>query len=111
MARFMIEQVEHHFILFSLVFLFIGYILGYQFKNNSKEILEQKQESFFTQQDKTKTSQAKTKKSSIIDIDESTHVVKIKTDSLEKKYENISEEKQTQENISESVNKLKSLKK
>jgi hypothetical protein len=43
-------------------------------------------------------------------IDTSKVVVAINTDNLEKKYDNLGDLKQTQDNIHESVNKLKNLK-
>lgn len=45
-----------------------------------------------------------------LSIDDKKFVVDIKTDGLEKKYNSLGEVKQTQENISNSVNKLKNLK-
>ena len=105
----MLDQLEHHFILFSTVFLLIGYLLGNHFKNTiNKE--HDKVESFFGQQKKRKPVDNKTKKSTI-DIDDSTHVVKIKTDGLEKRYEEIGNKQTTTEDISSSINKLKNLKK
>ena len=46
-----------------------------------------------------------------ISIDETKIVTKIKTDHLEKKYDSLGDKKETQEDIIESVNKLKNLKK
>jgi hypothetical protein len=105
----MLYQVEHHFILFSIIFLVIGYLLGNHLKN-SRSIKDEPTESFF-KKEKRKSEQAKTKKSPIIDIDESTHVVKITTEGLEKKYETIGNSQTTTEDISGSINKLKNLKK
>jgi sortase (surface protein transpeptidase) len=45
-----------------------------------------------------------------IQIDEKTVVLGIETDSLEKKYDHIGEVKNTEEKITESVNKLKNFK-
>lgn len=105
----MLDQLEHHFILFSTVFLLIGYLLGTHFRN-TKNKDDDKIESFFDKQKKRTQVDNKTKKSTI-DIDDSTHVVKIKTDGLEKKYEEIGNKQTTKEDISSSVNKLKNLKK
>lgn len=101
----MIDQLEHHFILFSMIFLLLGFILGKNLKHHDKEIIHT--ESFFKQQKK----QREKTKTPTIQIDDSTHVVAIKTDGLEKKYENIGNSKTTNEDISGSINKLKNLKK
>jgi hypothetical protein len=106
----MLNQIEHHFILFSIIFLVIGYLLGNHFNNTRKTDTDSLPESFL-KKEKRKTEQAKSKKSPIIGIDESTHVVKIKTDGLEKKYEEIGNSQTKQEDISGSINKLKNLKK
>lgn len=45
-----------------------------------------------------------------ISIDDKKFVVDIKTNNLEKKYDSLGEIKQSQENITDSVNKLKNLK-
>lgn len=45
-----------------------------------------------------------------LSIDERKVVTKISTDNLEKKYDNIGETKQSQENISSAINKLKNMK-
>lgn len=110
MAGFMIDQLEHHFILFSIIFLIIGYLLGRILKYDGQKFLDNtsnNHESFFKQQ-KNKT---KSTKRPIIDIDGSTHVVKINTDNLEKKYEEFGNKQTKNENISGSINKLKNLKK
>ena len=106
----MLDQLEHHFILFSIIFLLIGYLLGLHFKNLNSNPVDEKIDSFFEQQNKKNKVDTKKKKSTI-DIDDSTHVVKIKTDGLEKKYEEIGNEQTTNEDISSSINKLKNLKK
>ena len=105
----MIGELEHHFILFSLIFLLIGYLLGTNLKVMNKNA-EIKEESFFDKQ-KRKQKVDNAIKNTTIDIDDSTHVVKIKTDGLEKKYDNIGKSQTTNEDISSSINKLKSLKK
>lgn len=111
----MLYQVEHHFILFSIIFLVIGYLLGIHFKNTKKSLVDEEEtilnKSKTRRQTKRKSTQDKIKKFPIIDIDESTHVVKIKTDGLEKKYEEIGNSQTKQEDISGSINKLKNLKK
>lgn len=79
----------------------IGYLLGRFSKlggvtNNSPK-------SFFKTQNDTKLAND-------VSIDDKKIVVNIKTDGLEKKYESLGDVKSSDENISESVNKLKNLK-
>jgi len=93
-----------HFLLFSLIFLFVGFILGRLSVNHSNE---QRVESFFKQQKK----RDKTEKQTTIDIDTSKHVVKIDTNNLEKKYSSIGNKQTSNEDITSSINKLKGLKK
>ena len=45
-----------------------------------------------------------------IQIDDKTFVTEITTDTLEKKYNNLGEIKQTSDNVAQSVNKLKNMK-
>lgn len=106
----MLNQLEHHFILFSVVFLLIGYLLGVHFKNLNKNT-DDNSECFFDQQKKKKPKVDTKSKNTSISIDDSTHVVKIKTDGLEKKYTEIGNKQTTNEDISSSINKLKNLKK
>ena len=96
--------MNDHFILFSVVFLLIGFLLGQHFRKINNE---DKPISFFKQQKK----RAKTVDKPTIDIDSTKHVVKIKTDGLEKKYEDMGNKQTTNENITGSINKLKKLKK
>lgn len=104
----MIYQLEHHFILFSIIFLIIGYLLGSNIDLASRRKNEDtKIDSFFKQQKK----QQNVEKNNKIDIDNSTHVVKINTDNLEKRYSDIGQKQSTTEDISASINKLKNLKK
>jgi hypothetical protein len=81
---------------------FIGYLLG-RF-NGSNGVSNSKQKSFFQQQD------SKAKEINTISIDDKKFVVDIKTEGLEKKYDSLGDVKTTQDNISNSVNKLKNLK-
>ena len=103
MAGFIMELIYQHFILFSLLFLAVGFLIGRIYKNISQE---NKIESFFTKESKNKA-----KEVSDISIDETTHVVPINTGGLEKKYSNMGEHKTTSENISMGIEKLKGLKK
>jgi hypothetical protein len=48
---------------------------------------------------------------SMVDIDETKFIPKIITDNLEKKYDKLATSKQSTENITDSINKLKNLKK
>lgn len=82
-------------IIITIISFFVGYIFG---KSNIETIkisplLKNKQ-----------TLQQK------VSIDTSKYVTTIKTDNLEKKYDNLGDEKKTNENIDLSVNKLKSMK-
>lgn len=96
--------MNDHFVLFSILFLLVGFLFGQRFHKNS---IEEKPVSFFKQQKE----HAKTIDKSTIDIDSTKHVVKIKTDDLEKKYEDMGNKQTTSENITGSINKLKNLKK
>ena len=115
MARFMIEQVEHHFILFSTIFLLIGFILGKNLAHFKYQYISDQEPKSDLKKSKNKRNVKTQKKMDIqekiptISIDESTHVVPIKTNDLEKKYETIGENKSTNENINSSISKLKSL--
>lgn len=107
----MLNQLEHHFVLFSIVFLLIGYLLGSHFKNLNQKHTDDNPECFFDQQKRKKPKVDTKDKNTSISIDDSTHVIKIKTDELEKKYTEIGNKQTTNEDISTSINKLKNLKK
>lgn len=81
--------------------LFIGYLIGRSMNNG---VTNNSPQSFFSKNKDTKIV------SNNLSIDDKKFVVDIKTDGLEKKYNSLGEVKQTQENISNSVNKLKNLK-
>jgi hypothetical protein len=84
-----------------LLFL-IGYLYG---KTTTSGVLSEHQESntvYNKGVNSTKRQQ--------INIDDTKFVVDIKTDDLEKKYEQLGEVKKSDESISESVSKLKNLK-
>jgi hypothetical protein len=53
---------------------------------------------------------SKIEQHSAVEINESKFVTEIKTDSLEKKFDSLGETKQTQENISSAITKLKNMK-
>lgn len=86
------------FISICLSFFLIGYLLGNNrsFNGVSNTTLKHKQ-----LENKTKNN---------ISIDDTKYVVDIKTTGLEKKYNKIGETKESSENITESINKLKQLK-
>lgn len=110
----MLNQLEHHFILFSIVFLLIGFILGKNLKNTisieeTQECSTKKRNKKQREKDKKEFLQDKPEKIPTITIDDSTHVVAIKTNDLEKKYENIGDNKSTNEDINSSISKLKNL--
>ena len=96
-------------ILFSITFLAIGvclFLIGYFIgKQNtvgvSNVVNNVKPTSFFNEEPK---------KSNMLSIDDTKYVVDIKTSGMEKKYENLGEIKQSTENITDSINKLKNLK-
>jgi hypothetical protein len=81
---------------------FTGYFLGRFTSHNG--VYNDKPKSFFKQQD------SKKQEISDISIDNKKFVVDIKTEGLEKKYDSLGDVKTTEENISNSVNKLKNLK-
>lgn len=83
--------------------LLIGYLFGRFTANNG--VITNSPQSFFKHQ--------KDQKERIVNnlsIDDKKFVVDIKTDGMERKYDNLGDIKQTEENISNSVNKLKNLK-
>lgn len=85
--------------LFSFTF---GLILGRLWANSSVSNNIEKPRSFL--QKNNESSKDK------VNIDDKKIVLDIKTDGMEKKYENLGEIKQSHENISSSVDKLKQLK-
>jgi hypothetical protein len=84
----------------NILSLIIGYVLCKIQIIYNNTYSQQKPVSFFT---KPSTQQ-------FVNIDETKYVVNIKTENLEKKYNTLGEIKQTTDNISSSVNKLKNLK-
>lgn len=87
--------------LLNIIFLCVGYLLG-------KTAFKNLENTNFN------ISNKKSNNSSIlknhIEIDNTKVVTKINTDNLEKKYSELGEIKNTSENISSSVNKLKNMK-
>lgn len=81
--------------------LIIGYILG-RLESNKGVLIEQKPRSFFDKE--TMSVEEK------VSIDNKKYVVDIKTTGMEKKYNSLGETKESNDNISSSINKLKSMK-
>lgn len=92
-------------ILFNLVFI-LGLFLGLMWSYSRNNIVNQTPGINNT---KTASNQI-TKNPTKIEIDETKFVTKINTDGLEKKYTDIGNKKESDEQISTSINKLKSLK-
>lgn len=85
----------------------VSFMLGYLWcKSTIVGQVEDKPASFFKN-----NSLQKTAAPSKIEIDSTKFVVDINTDSLQKKFDNLGETKQSEENIQSSVNKLKNMKK
>lgn len=88
-------------VLLNIVFLCIGYLLGKTTLKNldtvSSNILSSKENRSIVSKNR-------------IEIDDTKVVTKINIDNLEKKYGELAETKNTSENISSSVNKLKNMK-
>lgn len=94
------NTIIYFIILSNIIIFFLGYLLG---KNSSHSIISDKPKSFF---DNTISE----KKNNKVTINEKKFVVDINTNNLEKKYDKLGDTKQSQENITNSVNKLKSMK-
>ena len=82
--------------------IILGYLFGRYSVSNG--VSHNKPQSFFSKNEENKT------RLSDLTIDDKKVVVDIKTDGLEKKYDSLGEIKQTEENISNSINKLENLK-
>lgn len=79
---------------------FIGYLLG---KSSNNGV-------FNTNQNRTTSFFEENKPQNAIMMDDRKYVVNIKTDDLEKKYEALGDVKESKEDISSSISKLKNLK-
>lgn len=98
---------EYIFLLFGISMNGLFFLMGYMWcKLNNRE--EDQENNFSTTKKRNRKSNKNTMK--VVDIDSSKVVVDIKTDRLEKKYENLGEVKQSEEKITNSVNKLKNMK-
>lgn len=87
-------------LILNIVSLCVGFCIG-RLTNSQPNFAIQKPKSFFDSQKENTES---------VSIDEKKYVVPI-TSNFEKKYDDLGETKNSQENISSSVDKLKSLKK
>jgi hypothetical protein len=84
-------------------FFLIGYFVGKRSDNGVYSTTINRPNSFFNN--------AKEDKKTKVVINDNKFVTEIKTDGMEKKYENLGEIKQSNENITDSINKLKNLRK
>jgi hypothetical protein len=101
-----IDIIHIILILFNILFFVFGYILGRL--NNTNGVYDNSQnqsQSFFAKN----KSQEQDKNSKKIDIDSTKVVIDIKTDNLQKRYDNLGETKQSSEQISSAINKLKNM--
>lgn len=85
----------------NIIVFILGYLLG---KLSSSGVTNNKPQSFFSKLKDEKIV------NSVISIDDKKFVTDIKTDGLERKYDSLGDIKKTEDNISNSVNKLKNLK-
>lgn len=98
----------YYIIILNILILVVGYLLGRN-NFNSNIIYKNNEEDLDYSNIKNKKSKKK-HISNKIDIDERKVVTKIITDNLEKKYEDLTESKESDENISSAINKLKNIK-
>lgn len=87
-----------------LVIILHSFILGYFFGHSTNKNGVTNNSSFFTKQKELVQNKPS------ISIDDKKFVTEIRTDNLEKKYDCLGDIKSTSEDISDSVNKLKNLK-
>jgi hypothetical protein len=88
--------------LFGGCLFLIGYFIGKQSANGVCNTTINKPSNFFDNIKKTNKNN--------LEINDTKFVTEIKTDGMEKKYEALGETKQSTENITESISKLKNLK-
>ena len=84
----------------------IIFILGYLLGKYNRQIEHDRPASFLSKHKNTKEVSQKVD----IDIDERKIVTKINTDNLEKKYDSLAQTQVSENDIGESINKLKNLK-
>jgi cytochrome c biogenesis protein ResB len=87
-------------ILTGMIFFILGGIIGYLIASSGVSINNKV----------SKFSNSQANKMAKINIDDTKFVVDIKIDELEKKYEQLGDIKQSNDNISGSINKLKNMK-
>jgi len=105
----MIEDIKILSLIISLNigFLLIGYLFGKITNIQKGSYVSDRPKSFFENQKQ----KLEDDKSNSISIDDKKVVLEIKTDNLQKKYDSLGDVTTSSENISESINKLKNLKK
>jgi len=99
-----IDIIHIVLIILNIAFFLFGYILGRLNNTNGVYHSQNNTQSFFT---KHKTQEQDSNKK--IDIDSTKVVIDIKTDNMQKKYDNLGETKQSNEQISSAINKLKNM--
>lgn len=98
----MTDSLIYHIIIYlNIVSLIIGYILGVCLRPSNSD---------YTTSTKINKNKSLENKVAGITIDDKKYVVAINTTGIEKKFDTISTTKQSEENISEAVNKLKNMK-
>lgn len=98
----------YYIIIVNMLILVVGYLLG---RNHNNTIIYK--DSVEDDSDYSNRKNVKSKRKPVsnkIDIDERKVVTKIVTDNLEKKYEDLAESMESEENISSAINKLKNIK-
>lgn len=100
-------KLEYLLIIFALFMNVLFFMIGYLWCN-----FKHRDSGFVNHMDITTKRKNKHKSDPVklVDIDETKVVVAIKTDNMEKKYENLGDVKKSEENITGSINKLKNLK-
>ncbi len=98
-------NIEHYIILILLFLNILSLLIGYIICKISSSCNETKPVSFFS---KNKDSSPAIQ---MVEIDDSKYVTEINTKGLEKKYSSIGEKKESKDDISSSIDKLKNLKK
>lgn len=98
--------VEHYIILILVFLNFLSILIGYILAKitNNFGVYSDRPKSFFDKHSNSNNPISK------IEIDSGKFVTEINTSNLEKKYTSMGEEKISTENISESINKLKNIK-
>lgn len=101
-------SIDHYALIWSILLIvafILGYILGKTKQNDGVSNIED-----FTEKNNKVIKNNISKQKPLIKIDDSTFVTEIKTETMEKKFETLGETKQSSENIHQSINKLKDLK-